>query len=106
MHAPAKLPALVDVARTWEPDVILFDSCDLAGPIAAAALGVPAVNHSFGVMLPLAALEAAREHVDPLWRGQGLEPLVYVTMATCTSPSSSGRCSTVWGRRRATAPRS
>jgi len=74
VHAPAKLPALVDVARTWEPDAILFDSCDLAGPIAAAALRVPAVNHSFGVMLPLAALEAAREHVDPLWRGQGLEP--------------------------------
>jgi UDP:flavonoid glycosyltransferase YjiC (YdhE family) len=74
VHAPAKLPALVDVARAWEPDAIVFDSCDLAGPIAAAVVGVPVVNHSFGVMLPLAALEAAREHVDPLWRRQGLEP--------------------------------
>ena len=74
VHAPAKLPELLDVARSWEPDAIVFDSCDLAAPIAAAALGLPAVNHSFGVMIPLAALEAAREHVDALWRGEGLEP--------------------------------
>ena len=29
-------------------------------PVAAAALGVPAVNHSFGAMVPLAALRAGR----------------------------------------------
>lgn len=74
VHAPAKLPELVDAARGWEADAIVFDSCDLAGPIAAAALGVPAVNHSFGVMIPLAALAAAREFVDPLWEAHGLDP--------------------------------
>jgi UDP:flavonoid glycosyltransferase YjiC (YdhE family) len=74
VHAPAKLPELLDVVRSWEPDAIVFDSCDLAAPIAAAARGLPAVNHSFGVMIPLAALAAAREHVDPLWRGAGVEP--------------------------------
>jgi UDP:flavonoid glycosyltransferase YjiC (YdhE family) len=74
VHAPAKLPELLDVVRSWEPDAIVFDSCDLAAPIAAAAHGLPSVNHSFGVMIPLAALVAAREYVDPLWRGEGLEP--------------------------------
>ena len=74
VHAPAKLPELIDAARSWQPDAIVFDSCDLAAPIVAASLGLPAVNHSFGVMIPLAALEAAREFVDPLWRGEGLEP--------------------------------
>ena len=74
VHAPQKLPDLLRVARAWEPDAIVYDSCDLAAPIAAAALGLPVVNHSFGTMIPLDALEAAREHVDPLWRGEGLEP--------------------------------
>ena len=74
IHAPAKLPELLAAARSWEPHAVVFDSCDLAAPIAAAALGVPSVNHSFGVMVPLNALEAAREWVDPLWRDQGLDP--------------------------------
>src|SRR5215210_7071396 len=73
VHAAAKLPALLDVARAWQPDAIVFDSCDLAAPIAAASLGVPPVNHSFGVMVPVGALAAAREFVDPLWREHGLE---------------------------------
>ena len=77
IHAPAKLPEVLGVARAWRPDAIVHDSCDLAAPIAAASLGLPWVNHSFGAMIPLAALEAAREYVEPLWRGEGLEPDPY-----------------------------
>jgi UDP:flavonoid glycosyltransferase YjiC (YdhE family) len=73
-HAPAKLPEVIGVARSWRADAIVYDSCDLAAPIAAASLGLPSVNHSFGAMIPLAALAAAREYVEPLWRGEGLEP--------------------------------
>ena len=73
-HAPAKLPDLLDVATSWRAGAIVFDSCDLAAPIAAAALGLPSVNHSFGAMIPTAALRAAREHLEPLWRGERLEP--------------------------------
>jgi UDP:flavonoid glycosyltransferase YjiC (YdhE family) len=74
VHAPAKLPELVEVAREWAADTIVFDSCDLAGPIAGAALELPVVNHSFGAMIPLRALEAANEYLEPLWRSHGLEP--------------------------------
>jgi UDP:flavonoid glycosyltransferase YjiC (YdhE family) len=74
VHAPARLPELLEAASSWRADAIVYDSCELAAPIVAAALGVPSVNHSFGVAVPLAALEAAREFVDPLWRAQGLEP--------------------------------
>ena len=77
IHAPAKLPELLDAARAWQADAIAFDSCDLAAPIAAAALGLPAVNHSFGAMIPLRALETARQYLEPLWRGEGLEPDPY-----------------------------
>ena len=53
-------------ARAWRADAIVYDSCDLAAPIAAASLGLPSVNHSFGAMVPFAALEAAREYMEPL----------------------------------------
>ena len=74
IHAPAKLPEVLEAAKEWQADAIVYDSCDLAAPIAAAALGLPSVNHSFGAMIPLGALGAAREYLDPLWRGEGLEP--------------------------------
>lgn len=74
MHAPAKLPALLAHARDWGAGTIVHDSGDLAAPIAAAALGLPAVNHSFGAMIPNAVLDRAAEVVAPLWREHGLEP--------------------------------
>jgi UDP:flavonoid glycosyltransferase YjiC (YdhE family) len=76
-HAPAKLPEVIGVARSWRADAIVYDSCDLAAPIAAASLRLPSVNHSFGAMIPLAALDAAGEYLEPLWRGEGLEPDPY-----------------------------
>ena len=36
---------LVDVARAWRPEVIVHSEWQLAGPLAAAVLGVPAVRH-------------------------------------------------------------
>lgn len=74
LHAPEKLPQLLPAAREWGADAIVFDSGDLAAPIAAAALGVPSVNHSFGAMIPFAVLERAAAVVEPLWREHGLEP--------------------------------
>lgn len=76
-HAPRRLPDLLDVARSWRADAIVWESGDLAAPIVAAALGVPAVHHSFGAMIPLAVLERASDAVAPLWRGKGLEPAPY-----------------------------
>jgi UDP:flavonoid glycosyltransferase YjiC (YdhE family) len=76
-HAPPKLPGLLRAGREWRPHVLVWESSDLAAPVAAAALGVPAVNHSFGAMVPLAALRRAEEAVLPLWREVGLEPPPY-----------------------------
>jgi UDP:flavonoid glycosyltransferase YjiC (YdhE family) len=76
-HAPPKVPGLLRAGRKWRPDVLVWESSDLAGPIAAAALGLPAVNHSFGAMIPLEALRRAGEAVLPLWRQVGIEPPEY-----------------------------
>ena len=77
VHAPPKLPALLALLRAGPMDAIVHDSADLAAPIAAAAAGLPSVNHSFGAMVPLSILEFAGELVEPLWREQGLEPVPY-----------------------------
>lgn len=73
-HATAKLPELLDVARAWRPDAVVYESGDLAAPAVAAALELPVAHHSFGVMVPFAALERAAEHMAPLWRSIGAEP--------------------------------
>ena len=52
-HATSKLPELLDVARAFGPDLIVYESGDLAAPAVAAALQVPVANHSFGVDGPV-----------------------------------------------------
>jgi UDP:flavonoid glycosyltransferase YjiC (YdhE family) len=74
VHAPAKITELLEIGRSWQPEAIVHDSGDLAAPLAATALGLPSVNHSFGAMVPLAAIEEAGREVAPLWRSLGLAP--------------------------------
>jgi len=76
-HAPPKLDGLLRVCREWRPDALVFESSDIATPIVSAALAIPAVNHSFGAMIPLAALRRTEEAVLPLWRRFSLDPAPY-----------------------------
>jgi UDP:flavonoid glycosyltransferase YjiC (YdhE family) len=76
-HAPAKLDELIDAASSWRADAVVFESADLAAPIAAAALGLPTVHHAFGTMAPLPTIERAAAAVAPLRRQMGLEPDPY-----------------------------
>ena len=73
-HATAKLPELLEVARAWQPQAIVYESGDLAAPAVAAVLELSAANHSFGVMVPFAASAYAAEYMAPLWRSVGVEP--------------------------------
>ena len=72
--APEKLAELHAAARAWGPDLVLFESADLAAPIVAAALDVPSGHHAFGRIVPLPCFERAAEATDPLWSELGLEP--------------------------------
>lgn len=71
--APDRLSDLRAVTAGWRPDLIVFESCDLAAPIVAAVLGVPAVHHSFGRILAAACYEQPYRHVEPLWRSAGID---------------------------------
>jgi glycosyltransferase len=46
--AAAMVDDLVAFARDWAPDVVVYDSYSYAGPVAAAAVGVPGVRHLGG----------------------------------------------------------
>ena len=77
VQAPAMLTDLLPVARTFEPDGLVCDQAELAGPIVAALLGVPNVTHSFGGLIPAVRLEGAARAVAPVWEAHGLDPRPY-----------------------------
>jgi UDP:flavonoid glycosyltransferase YjiC (YdhE family) len=72
--AAAMLRDLMPQVRSWRPDLIVHETFELAGPIAAAASDVPSIHHTVS---PLPSAEATRltaDAVAPLWRTIGLEP--------------------------------
>jgi UDP:flavonoid glycosyltransferase YjiC (YdhE family) len=74
IEAPLRLQHLRDFVEAWQPDVVIHESADLAAPIAAAACGLPAINHAFGLPIPEVALRTAAKAVAPLWRSLELDP--------------------------------
>ena len=77
VRAEAMLTDLLPAARAWQPDLLVAEQAEFAGPLAAAALGVPNVCHGFGSVLPAPRVAAAGERVAHLWVEQGLEPKPY-----------------------------
>ena len=73
VEAPGKLSDLMEAAERLEPDLLVYESADLAAPIGAA-LGITSVHHGFGRLVPVACYERAAPEVEALWRGVGLEP--------------------------------
>jgi UDP:flavonoid glycosyltransferase YjiC (YdhE family) len=72
--APVMLPDLQKVIDEYKPDLLIHDTSELAGPIAATAAGIPYVNHSFGHIMPDEIIALAAEWLAPLWKGIGHEP--------------------------------
>ena len=73
-HASAKASELLEIASSWGPDAIVYESADLASPMVGAVFGTPAVNHSFGSLVPLSVLE-----ISGMWSRR------------CGGPTASGR---------------
>jgi UDP:flavonoid glycosyltransferase YjiC (YdhE family) len=71
--AAPMLEELLPVAREWNPDLLVCEQLELAGPIAAALLGVPNVTHGLGHPLPEMLLACVGEEMTALWREQGLQ---------------------------------
>ena len=68
-------PMLADLEpliATWEPDLLIHDSAELAGAIAAEVAGIAHAEHAFGVVRPLALREAGTEGLEAACRRRGV----------------------------------
>ncbi len=77
IRAASMLTDVIPLAQAWEPDLVVSDAAEFAGPIAAGVLGIPVVCHAFGGLLPEPRVAAAGEAVADLWIENGLEPRPY-----------------------------
>src|SRR5205085_8621354 len=64
--APAMLADLQPLIRNWRPDVVVHESWEFAGPIAAASAGIPSISHTLGLRHDDDALRAVAAAVAPL----------------------------------------
>jgi len=64
---------LLAAAREFGPDLIVFDPVLFAGPLVAAVLGVPAVQHAVGPLTDAQVLDLVADAVSPIWREFGLD---------------------------------
>jgi UDP:flavonoid glycosyltransferase YjiC (YdhE family) len=70
-HAESMVDGLVELAADWRADLVLFEPTALAGPVAAAAVGVPAVRQLYGTDLLLRARSLLPELLAPLAERHG-----------------------------------
>lgn len=64
--APARAHDLVPLAARWNPDVIVHDEAEFAGPLAATVVGVPWASQSVVLRRPLRMAHLAAEIIAPL----------------------------------------
>ncbi len=77
VSTPPRLADLLPLTRQWRPAIIVHDAAELAGPIAAAAIGIPHITHAYGALIPESRVAAAAVEVASLWAEVGLEPRPY-----------------------------
>ena len=66
--APDMIDEVVAIGRELQPDLVLFETYALAGPLAAEVLGVPGVHQLISPMLPHDVMALADDAVSPIWR--------------------------------------
>ena len=71
--APARAADLVPVVQDWKPDLLVHDETEFAGPVAAAAAGIPWADQSVGIMRPRTMARLAGETLAPLAAQHGVD---------------------------------
>lgn len=84
--AESMVDDLVAFARDWRADLIVYDPTAWAGPLAAAAVGVPSVRQLYGVDLLFPARAAMSRALEPIRDRLGVgevDPLGSLTVDPC-----------------------
>lgn len=84
--AEAMVDDLTRLVREWRADLVVFEPTAFAGPLAAAAGGIPAVRHLYGTDLMSGFGRFLPNALDPLCRRLGLDgvdPFGVATVDPC-----------------------
>jgi UDP:flavonoid glycosyltransferase YjiC (YdhE family) len=76
------IDGVLAVGRAWAPDLIVFEPLSYAGPLAAAALGIPAVRHTWGIDYTYFQREFEPEALGPLCERLGIPDVETFGLAT------------------------
>ncbi|WP_326691172.1 MULTISPECIES: nucleotide disphospho-sugar-binding domain-containing protein [unclassified Streptomyces] len=76
-HADSMVDGVTGTARRWGADLVVYEPTALAGPLAAAAAGVPAVRLLYGTDLMARARGLLPEALAPLAERVGVDPAGY-----------------------------
>lgn len=71
---PPRLHDLDAVLTSFEPDLVVHETAEFAGPLIAASRHIPYATHGFGPLLQPDVALAAGAAAAPMWRKLGLEP--------------------------------
>lgn len=88
--AAQQLPGTRDLVRRYRPDLVISEPMEFAGPLAAAAAGVPWVDHHWGPALsrPTALRDAGRDELAPELTELGLGTFPEPALVLDPSPPS------------------
>ncbi|MFC4007191.1 nucleotide disphospho-sugar-binding domain-containing protein [Nonomuraea purpurea] len=84
--AAAAADDLIDLARAWRPDAVVFEARGYAGLVAAHSVGVPAIRHTWGIDTNYPRRAFDRPFLDDLCARYGLtgvDPLGDLTLTPC-----------------------
>lgn len=71
-EVPPRVTDLRRLVQRWRPDLIIYESADFAGPLVAALEHLPAVHHSFGLLVEADVMAAAGSVAAEHWVANGL----------------------------------
>jgi UDP:flavonoid glycosyltransferase YjiC (YdhE family) len=83
----AALDGLVGVARSWRPDLVVYESMQGGGPLVAALLDVPAVEHPVGLSRGPELGDALRARLAGDYARYGVGPPRRTASLDVTPPS-------------------
>jgi len=72
IRVPPMLEDLSGIFAEWLPELVIHDTAEMAGAIAAEAAGIPHVEHSFGILRQAVERRLATESVAAISSGLGV----------------------------------
>src|ERR1700728_4721905 len=74
IELPARLPELLAIADKWQPDLIVHELSEFAGPLTAEITGIPHATCGFGPLLEPEIADVAEASAAEHYLAPGLAP--------------------------------